>query len=715
MPTYAISMTKEFWEDLNKLDQSVRMRTERLVNRIVEDPWAPEIQAEKIHAAEDGTYSSRVNDSYRLIFKYIQPKDIIICMVDQHDRAYKRASRKCFTMNDGVIKYGNILETEATSPAGRNDLFGMVLRQDKSRGALFIGYKESELLALGVPSEILPNILALENVNQLDNVERLLPADVFDRLVEVALGLIERPRVPDKVLSESLGEYQGGDDLYRFVDGNEFKRVLEGSLEEWMLFLAPHQRALVNRVYNGPTRIKGVAGSGKTVVALHRAYFLARKYQNTGKKILFLTYGSRLPEVNKHLLCQLTGNEPAIMNSIECLTIHQWCSRFLLSRGIRLGVIEEKSQKLLEQALDQIKKKSEEGFPLANKAVDFFRDEIRYVIKGRDISSLEDYLALSRSGRGTRLTIEERKCVWEVYIKFQDLMELAHVSEYDDLILRSIQELKTGGLEDQYSSVIVDEIQDLTESTMKLIRMIVPPGPDDLFLVGDGLQRIYPGGYYLANLGIDIVGRGTVLRKNYRNTQQILQVAHAMMENTSFDDMDDEPSEAQIPEYSVRTGAVPRIRGFQSVEKELGWISKEIQRLISIENYSEKDIAIVYRYSPPYEKPIEEIIGANFTLVKLKKDAETYFGNGIKYSTFHSVKGLEFKVVFIVGVTDGWMVPKDKWDLNESALDDYLERERRLLYVAMTRARDLLYFSYSRGVASRFLNNIPEEMLKRVY
>jgi mRNA-degrading endonuclease RelE of RelBE toxin-antitoxin system len=154
MPTYAISMTKEFWEDLNKLDQSVRMRTERLVNRIVEDPWAPEIQAEKIHAAEDGTYSSRVNDSYRLIFKYIQPKDIIICMVDQHDRAYKRASRKCFTMNDGVIKYGNILETEATSPAGRNDLFGMVLRQDKSRGALFIGYKESELLALGVPSEI---------------------------------------------------------------------------------------------------------------------------------------------------------------------------------------------------------------------------------------------------------------------------------------------------------------------------------------------------------------------------------------------------------------------------------------------------------------------------------------------------------------------------------------------------------------------------------
>jgi superfamily I DNA/RNA helicase len=208
---------------------------------------------------------------------------------------------------------------------------------------------------------------------------------------------------------------------------------------------------------------------------------------------------------------------------------------------------------------------------------------------------------------------------------------------------------------------------------------------------------------------------GLYYGKITRNTQQILQVAHAMMENTSFDDMDDEPSEAQIPEYSVRTGAVPRIRGFQSVEKELGWISKEIQRLISIENYSEKDIAIVYRYSPPYEKPIEEIIGANFTLVKLKKDAETYFGNGIKYSTFHSVKGLEFKVVFIVGVTDGWMVPKDKWDLNESALDDYLERERRLLYVAMTRARDLLYFSYSRGVASRFLNNIPEEMLKRVY
>lgn len=712
MANFTVTMSREFKRDLENLPLSIVPKAVDTAFRLAENPWVGGLHSEKVQKAEPGVYSCRVDRSYRIIWKHIKPNDIVICLVDSHDEAYRRAACKSFTLEDGIVKVADVLEVGAKPPEQRGGLLGLWRRKGDAVGVLFAGYTDRELLDMGVPEDVLPNIRALDDVNQMDQIERLLPEEVYDRLLGIALGIVERQVVPDQALRRSLERHQGGEDLYRFVDSEEFKRALKGEMEEWMLFLAPHQRQLVTRQYNGPARVKGVAGSGKTVVAVHRARHLAREAVKNGGRVLFLTFGSRLPGVNEYLLQRLAGSGAPELDAIECRTVHSWCARFLREQGLPPHVDASALAPALEQAIAQVKPRYP-GLAIWSHDTNFFKDEICYVIKGRAVSSLEDYLALERGGRGTPLRESAREAIWEVYQVYQAALQARGLCDWDDFIVEALRLLEASDLKTPYVCAVVDEIQDLTEATMRLIRRIVPEGPNDLFLVGDGLQRIYPGGYVLGNLGIDITGRGTLLRRNYRNTQEILRAAHAVVAGQHFDDMDEEESEAPEPEYSVRRGEVPLLRRFATVREELQWARQKILQLKEGHAYQDRDFALLYRYRRPYQDRIRECLGGDFHLVELGRDAQSYFGPGLKHITFDSAKGLEFKVVFVVGVTDGQFVPRDDWSLKDEELEDYMARERRRLYVAMTRARDLLYLTYSRGQPSRFLNQVPAEFLRR--
>ncbi len=711
---FHITMSREFWQDLGRLPPAVYRRAVHATDRMMRNPWAQELHPEKVRRAEEGIHSCRVDKSHRIIWKHVKPNDVVLCLVDKHDEAYRRASRKSFTLKDGIIHVADLLEVGAKAPEPRGRIFSWFQRDDAQPGALFVGYRNRELLDLGVPEDVLPHIRVLDDVNQLELVERLLSTDVYNRLLEIALGIVERPVVPDKELRHSLQRYQGGDDLYRFVDSEEFKRALTGSMEEWMLFLAPHQRQLVTRTYNGPARVKGVAGSGKTVVAIHRARQLARVALQQKRKVLFLTYGNRLPGVVYHLLEHLAGENAPELDAVECVTIHGWCYRFLKMYGRRPNV--DGTGEAYKAALNQAITQAQPCYPnlrIWSQSRSFFADEIRYAIKGRAVTALEEYLALDRSGRGTPLRETERRAVYAVYEVYQEYLQARGLWDFDDYVIEALRLVESDHLPNQYTAVVVDEIQDLTEAVMRLIRRIIPPGTNDLFLVGDGLQRIYPGGYALGRLGINITGRGTLLRKNYRNTQEILRAAHAMMAGRRFDDMGDEESEVPEPEFSVRQGDVPVLHRARTPEQELGWVRSKIAELKKQESYKDRDIALLYRWRKPYQNLIHQHLAQQVQLVEIQRDAATYFGPGAKHTTFHSAKGLEFKVVFVVGVTDGRFVPRDDWSLEGEELADYMARERRLLYVAMTRARDLLYLTCSRGQPSRFLADVPNEYLKR--
>ncbi len=709
---YSITMSKEFWQDLANLPPAVYPRAIRTAEHMMSNPWTPSLRPEKIRGAERGVHSSRVDKSYRLIWKHIKPRDVVLCLVDKHDEAYRRATRKTFALEAGVVRVADIVEMGAEAPEPAQGLFGWLRGRDGKPGTLFLGYTDQELISLGVPENLLPHVRALEDVNQMEMIERLLPTEVYDRLLAVALGVVERPVVPDGELRRSLEAHHGGEDLHRFLDTEEFKRALDGDMEEWMLFLAPHQKQIVTRTYHGPARVKGVAGSGKTVVAIHRARRLARDAAREGRKVLFLTYGNRLPNVIHYLLRHLAGEKAPELQAVECLTVHQWCHRFLTEWGRRPQVAGGDTRREAMGAAIREARLRHPALKLWSRPRSFFEDEIRYAIKGRAISSLPAYLRLDRSGRGTGLQEREREAVYAVYQGYQECLHGQGLCDFDDFVVHALELVEGGHKPDGYQAAVVDEIQDLTAGVMRLIRLIVPEGPNDLFLVGDGLQRIYPGGYVLGRLGIDITGRGTLLRRNYRNTQEILRAAHAMMRDQRFDDMDEDESEVAEPEFSMRSGELPVLHRASDPERELEWVRTKIATLKAAEGYRDRDFAVLYRWRQPYQGLIRKHLCPEVELIELGQDAATYFGPGAKHTTFHSAKGLEFKVVFVVGVTDGRFVPRDDWSLEGDELAAYLGRERRLLYVAMTRARDLLYVTCSRGQPSRFLSDVPDGFLR---
>jgi mRNA-degrading endonuclease RelE of RelBE toxin-antitoxin system len=352
---WKITQSEEFYSELYRLPANVIKKAVNALMRMCEDPWAQELHPEKIKSAEDGVHSSKADDGYRIVWKHIKPDHIVFCLVDKHDDAYRRASRMRFRLRDGVVSIIDIID-ESAKPTQTIDALFQGHKQDRKYGKLFIGYTDNELLEMGLTEENLPHVRVLDDLNEIESIERLLPIDVYNHLLSLALGIVDKPVVSDEKLRTSLEKYQGGDELYSFVNTEEFHRALDGSLEDWMLFLASSQRVLANRDYNGSARVRGVAGSGKTVVALHRARYLARKPET--KKVLFLTYGNRLPNVIKYLFEKLVGNNSPEVDKFECLSIHQLCRKIMSQNGLNPQVDDKLCKKALDQAILKVRQKS---------------------------------------------------------------------------------------------------------------------------------------------------------------------------------------------------------------------------------------------------------------------------------------------------------------------------------------------------------------------
>ena len=425
-----------------------------------------------------------------------------------------------------------------------------------------------------------------------------------------------------------------------------------------------------------------------------------------------LSFNSRLAIVVSELLKRLCSNEE--YSRIEVKTLHQWCAWYLRHQCyVRLDKAEDSQiSTILDAAIQQTRAESPDSkvFTLSRG---FIEDEIRYVIKGRAIATFDEYMQLKRTGRGTPLGTDERQVIFRIYSRYQQGLDRR--CDWDDFILKSLHHIRKGVPAGPYVSVVVDEVQDFTEAGMRLIGHIAGDGPNRLLLIGDGQQKIYKGGFALKNVGVSIVGRSRILRYNYRNTKQILRQLTSMVRNVSFDDLeDDEDAAPTSPEFPQRSGPKPVLKGFPTQEDELKWVAGHIRDRVNIRRVnSPGDIGVLYMSGKQYGNAIDRVLSAHgLQTTELRRDNATAFfeEDSVKRCTFYSAKGMEFKVVFLVGVTDG-TIPTNS-ALPEEAVEDTARRERRLLFVAMTRARDALYLSYSAGQPSRFVTDIEEGLLE---
>ena len=458
---------------------------------------------------------------------------------------------------------------------------------------------------------------------------------------------------------------------------------LAGPIEDWMTFLHPDQLKLVSTSWSGPARIRGPAGTGKTVVGLHRAVFLA---QRTEAPVLFVTFVRTLPVVLGGL-CERMA--PAVRERIHFTGLHRLAVGIIEAAGARVRIDDRARRRAFAEAWDVVGRDS--VLVRLDERPAYWQEELDYVIKGRGLTDFDEYAELARVGRRAPMRLEHREAMWALYVEYERLLRAAGVQDFNDILITARELLRAGEAQVSYGAVIVDEVQDLCLVGLELLHQIAGNGPDRLLLIGDGQQNVYPGGFTLAEAGISVAGRATVLRINYRNTVEILDAATLLVAGDQYDDLDGEVLQGGREAHAHRHGHPPMIVHSPSAAR----LDEEMVRQILATRDRLRvplgDIAVLVRTNRELRHYCRLLTRRRLDWVNLL-DYDGVTVDRLKIGTFKRAKGLEFKYVLLPGLRGG---PPDAWPgESDAAFEERTERTRREFFVGMTRARDGLWLGY---------------------
>ncbi|MCA1189875.1 MULTISPECIES: UvrD-helicase domain-containing protein [unclassified Saccharopolyspora] len=500
----------------------------------------------------------------------------------------------------------------------------------------------------------------------LDRVLRKGERRLTGRDVESLLGRLGESAFLPLVPRQDTAPAGAGAELFDLDDlaKDRFDAVLDGPFESWLTFLDDSQHAMVRRDYSGPARISGPAGTGKSVVALHR---LVRMARNSVGPLLFTTFASNLPPIAQRSFHRLA---PELDGRVRFDHLHRWAREFLRSRGNELPV--KSSADCFSRAWSKFGKHTR----LAElNRHEYWRDEIDRVIKGRGITALAEYQGLHRTGRGLRLTAADRELVWRLHEHYEQIRRERGLHDHNDVFTEACAELEREPLERPLAGVVVDEVQDITLVGLRLVHALAGDGPNRLLLVGDGQQQIYAGGWRLVDAGIPIRGRGEVLRTNYRNASRILEWAQRFDATNQVDDLDGAPG------FSLRE-SVATYHGGDVVP----W--KDPERLedalvAAVRDRPEPDDVAVLTFEKSAADRWRDVLRRNGIPVRNLDGWAGERDGRVSVGTVHRAKGLEFREVFVPEL------PAEDGDDDRDR--DLRELAQRARLVALTRARDLLW------------------------
>ncbi|WP_194756645.1 UvrD-helicase domain-containing protein [Aliidiomarina indica] len=708
MNNVTVAISQDFFMAFAKLPKSKQRKVNEFVHKFRADPMSPGINYEKINdAASDNYRSVRIDQDYRgIVLKPEQGNVYLVMWVDKHDDAYDWARKHKCTVNrqTGSLQIYEVIEAgEVHVPAKRAEL-------EKTQVSLepLFDIAAEDLLRLGIPDDRIEQVQALTQVAELEAITAKLPVEAYEALALIADGLsfdevVREYAVPESAPSVDTADVEAAleraQTQRRFKvlsDDEELTQMLDAPLERWRVFLHPSQRALVERDWNGPVRVLGGAGTGKTVVAMHRAKWLIKNRLAQGERILFTTYTANLAlDIEAHLRKICSADE---MRRIEVTNIDKWLIRFLKR--------ENQPCRIVYPGNDAYDKCWQQALTLMPTDVDlpesFYDEEFFHVVLPQQVKTEQEYFRAKRIGRGTSLTRPIRSKIWPVFEEMRFQLHKSGLLTNSDAVFSAINLLNEGASIRPFKFAVVDETQDLGSEVLQLIRALVDEAENDLFLVGDGHQRIYKRKASLGKCGIRIIGRGRKLRINYRTTDEIRRFATSVLENVDVDDLD-EGTDPVKGYRSLIAGNPPVIEGFESAEAEAEWIKNEVQALID-DGVSSRDICIVGRTEKALNIIVMALRNVGIAVNKVSRDVSDNLSlGGIRTATMHRVKGLEFKFIFIIGVNDG-AVPFDMpWASSDPVeMRNHDLNERALFHVAGTRAIHGLYVSYY-GEPSRFL------------
>ena len=785
-----VALSHDFLLQLSRLPTRVHTKVMKWAILFQTDPKSHSINYESINGARDPNLKSvRMDQDWRgIVFKPEAGDVYVLLYVDHHDEAYRWALNRRMTINPvtGAIQMimteplavvpetGAVAQAEVAAratpavaaalpaadgapavAAGREVVGRPAMDQVSTMAGVpamvgipapagaapaaisYAHLTDHELLSLGVPEAWLDPVRAIECEAGLDALQALLPLEAYEGLFLVAAGdsvtqiLSARETRVDRVIdtADFATALETAESQSRFVivnDDESMLAIMNAPLAQWRVFLHPTQLKLAHGDRSGPVRVLGGAGTGKTVLAMHRAKWLAEQRTPAGKKVLFTTFTRNLAadiEQNLRTLCD-TGT----LGRIEVRNLDAWVAAFLRGRKLEHRIVYDRKQDAPLQAWQMALAVKDASLDLPD---DFYEQELEQVILAQGITTRDQYRLARRIGRGVTLNRARRDAVWPVFEEYRGQLATRKLKEVDDAY-REIAELLTlegqaaagrgqasgdpgdrangrrgsasqaagtggslggpsvdlrgqagtGQALDAYSAVVVDETQDFGPQALRLLRAMIAPGANDLFFVGDGHQRIYNRHQAaMSRCGIDIRGRSRKLYLNYRTTDEIRRQAVALLEGCEVDDLDEGPDENRRYK-SVSHGPAPQMLTVSGLEGAAEAAVSFIRDWQAGEGQAGEgqEVPLTFCVITPSEKTREamalQLQARGLRTIAITAQSNHAEAKGVIHlATMHRAKGLEFDGVIVVAHQD---------DLGEPELT--LPR-RRLLYVALTRAK----------------------------
>jgi len=669
-----LMMHRDLLKNYGKFPAKVQKKIFELHRKFEEDSTQLSINLERVvHARDPKVRSARVGDDYRAILIAPDKGDTYLLMhVDHHDEAYQWSYNRLFEAHAelGTFQVINVTEVEqvAEKVASVEDYY-------KNSDYRLHQLSDNDLFLAGIPKALVPSIRAVQNDYDFEQMAEHLPSEVkgilygyvcgmeLDEAIEEMLGSL------DEVVTkpEGPGDFSGlikarNTDLVLLEGEEHLKTILNEDIEEWRIFLHPYQRKLAQWNVKGPMKINGAAGTGKTVVLMHRAVWLAGQLKDS-EEVLITTFTTNLAVTIQKLVEDLS---PELSSRIKVMNLHKLAYKICKENGgntqiAQKGDIAKAWSSVFNNLLN------ETGFKK-----DFICEEFQEIVDRMGLETLDDYLTVVRKGR-QRLVKNQRKLLWPYFTAFKEEINKLGQTTYEGIIQQARTQVEQGRLP-RYRYILVDELQDFGLESLKLISALaaVNEGKNNsLCVVGDGHQRLYSStNIPLSHAGINVIGRSCRLKINYRTSEQIRRWSQGILAGISIDDLNG-GIEVVTGDHSVFSGQEPEIitleNSYDSFDQIIDWI----KRLLQDSNFDDHEICI----TPGNPQLIEKLKNAGLKTLELKAGERDHGKNekGIRYGTKKRIKGLEFKAVVLT-------LNSNKTEL-QARFEDY---------VAATRARERL-------------------------
>lgn len=652
------------------------------------DPSNPGHSFHKLDKARDKNFwSVRVSRDIRIIV-HRAAGSLLLCYVDHHDKAYEWAERRRLETHPttGAAQLVELRESVSEIVVRRAveaPALASVVKAAARKARLFDGQTDADLLGWGVPQAWLADVRGADEDSLLDLAPHL-PAEATEALLELATGGRPQPSAPPPPSGDPFDHPDAQRRFRTMEDADALARAMDAPWDKWTVFLHPAQRLWVERHQSGPARVAGSAGTGKTIVAVHRAAFIARQHPDA--RVLLTTFSPTLAHALHAKLRRLIGHTPMLGERIDVVSLDELGERLY---RFAFGKPRLASADWLRAALAEAAaaRHADGTTAIAKSGAAFLWSEWNEVVDAWQLTTWEGYRDFKRLGRKTRLSESQRAAAWAVFARVLDRLRQEGLITAPAMFSR-LAEHYADGVPSPFQHVMVDEAQDIAVQQLRFLAALAGQHANGLFFAGDLGQRIFQPPFSWKTLGVDVRGRARTLQVNYRTSHQIRSTADKLL-GPELSDVDGN-SEARKGTISVFNGPVPVVKTFAGATEESAAVGRWLKDC-ALAGIRPGEMGVFVRSKDELPRAMEALAAAGLPHHELDAWVDTD-PDEVSIGTMHLAKGLEFRAVVVMACDDDVIPMRARLDAvaDEADMREVYDTERQLLYVACTRARDRL-------------------------